>query len=245
MQRSSRIGLGCAVVALLGLGSVLVVRLVAAPTVHIATPVHHFGSVARGATLSTEFPLKNLGPGSLRIEAVDAECRCTAIVLDPEVAVGQTGRIKVSLETWPFEGPIEKRVHLTIAGVPDHRITLTVKATVEPEFVLSAATIDLGRSDPQESVVRRLTIVERRPASARVLTATSTDPGVRVSLARLPANPDTLHVVVTRASGAIAGWHLSTVVLTTTSAVNPEVRIPLRGRVAPANSNGAHMGGSQ
>jgi hypothetical protein len=105
---------------------------VTAPSLAVAAPTVDVGTVRRGEKVEARFALRNDGAGTLAIREARPACGCTVATFDREIAPGQTGEVRATVDTRRFSGPITKTVSV-VTNDPAHPETmLTIKAIVEP-----------------------------------------------------------------------------------------------------------------
>ncbi len=116
---------------------ILVAASAASPTFAAARavveqPTVDVGKVAKGEKIEHAFKLRNAGDETLTVREVKASCGCTVASYDKEIAAGETGEISAVVSTANFNGPIAKSVTVFTSDSENPKITLVVKATVEP-----------------------------------------------------------------------------------------------------------------
>lgn len=107
-----------------------------APKVETADPIKDVGKVAKGEKVKLDFELKNAGTAELVIQEVRPTCGCTVASFDAKIAPGATGKVHVELDTVDFSGPIAKTITVLSNDPTSPRLTLTVKAMIEPQVSL-------------------------------------------------------------------------------------------------------------
>ena len=153
-----------------------------------------------------------------------------------QVAPGQTGEIEVSVNT-ENQSAINKSVTVTTNDPKHQQVVLSLTANVEPEFTLSERAIYLGSVPKGKESARELVITVAEGKDAKLLSAETTDENVSVKLEPLAgSNGKKFRLIVTQRADAKDGYHYGTIVIKTSSRVNPELKIPVRGMVvAPQN----------
>ena len=118
------------------------------------------------------------------------------------------------------------------------QLTLSLVATVVPEFALSERAIYFGNVPRGREVVKELLITIPPEKQVKVVSAESTDQNVTVRLEPVQgANGKQVKLVAVQKADTKDGYHFGVVVVKTTSSLNPELKITVRGIVtAPAQN---------
>lgn len=95
-------------------------------------PVKDIGFVPKGEMASHEFQIRNDGGAPLELREVRAACGCTVAEYDRVIAPGQTGKVRVTVDTATFNGPIAKGVTVVTNDPATPTMELTIRAKVEP-----------------------------------------------------------------------------------------------------------------
>jgi uncharacterized protein DUF1573 len=95
-------------------------------------PVKDLGFVAKGEKAAYDFTIRNEGNAPLQIQEVRAACGCTVADYDKVIAPGKGGKIRVSVDTSTFSGPIAKGVTVYTNDPATPQMELTIRAQVEP-----------------------------------------------------------------------------------------------------------------
>ena len=107
-------------------------QLAHAPKLHFDNPVHDFGSIKQGETVSTDFVFTNTGKSELNIRQTRASCGCT--VSKPEKSTLQPGEssvIKVSFNSAGRRGIQQKSISVFSNDPANPTQRITIKARVE------------------------------------------------------------------------------------------------------------------
>ncbi len=154
-----------------------------------------------------------------------------------QVAPGKTGKIEVSVKTQGLT-TVRKTVVVSSNDPQRPQLTLDLTATVEPEFELSDRAIYFGSVPSGQSVVKELFITIPPDKTVKVVGAESTDQYVSVKLESVSgAGGKKVKLVAIQKADAKPGYHFGIVLLKTTSVLNPEIRIPVRGIVRAGTQN--------
>jgi hypothetical protein len=127
--RTANLALCCAVLVA---ASVFAQGAAGKPKAVAAEPIKDLGVVAKGEKAAYDFAIRNEGDAPLQIQDVRAACGCTVASYDKEIAPGQTGKVRVSVDTTTFSGAIAKGVTVITNDVTTPQIELTIRAQVEP-----------------------------------------------------------------------------------------------------------------
>ncbi len=154
-----------------------------------------------------------------------------------QIAPGETGSIEVSVKTQGLTA-VRKTVIVSTNDPQRPQLTLNLNAAVEPEFSLSDRAVYFGSVPSGQSVVKELYVTIPPDKNVKVLSAESTDQFVSVRLESVSGTGEKkVKLVMVQKADARPGYHFGTVLLKTTSALNPEIRIPVRGIVRAAAQN--------
>jgi hypothetical protein len=105
---------------------------VAAPKIEISQETRDMGTVPKGQVVEAEFLIHNAGGSDLVITDARPSCGCTVSSFDKLVKPGADGKVKASVDTKSFSGPISKSV-LVVSNDPERpQMNLFVKAVVKP-----------------------------------------------------------------------------------------------------------------
>jgi hypothetical protein len=130
---------------------------VAAPKLEISQETRDMGTVPKGQVVEAEFVVHNSGGSDLIITDARPSCGCTVSSFDKLIKPGADGKVKASVDTKSFSGPISKSV-LVVSNDPERpQMNLFVKAVVKP-------FVDVA---PQQYV--RFSVVKGDPATQDVI----------------------------------------------------------------------------
>jgi len=105
-----------------------------APKLVPVEAIQDMGKVAKGEKVKVDFEIRNEGPVELLISNVHPTCGCTVASFDAKIAPGATGKIRAEIDTVDFSGPIAKTITVLSNDPVNPRVTLTIKARVEPQI---------------------------------------------------------------------------------------------------------------
>jgi len=195
-----------------------------------------FGKVMEGEKLKHVFLFKNKGTATLEILRVEPSCGCTAAVLSsPRTPPGGEGRIEVAVDTQGMRGRVSRDISVTTNDPRQPQLALTVSAEVEPEFILSTRAINFGTNPPGKAVTQELTITIQGDPPQKILGVSSSDEAVTAELQEVSGSGGRIYrVIAEQKADAQEKYHFGMLVLKTSSALTPELKVSVRGLVAPA-----------
>lgn len=197
------------------------------------------GTVPKGQVVEADFTVHNAGGSDLIITDARPSCGCTVSSFDKLIKPGADGKVKASVDTKSFSGPISKSV-LVVSNDPERpQMNLFVKAVVKP-------FVDVA---PQQYV--RFSVVKGDPATQDVVliseekgfkpTITETaqsyvkaeisPAGDKDKIAGRPGDQYKLSISVT--PDAPEGLLNAPVRITTGVAQQPSLEVPVSGIVRP------------
>lgn len=151
-----------------------------------------------------------------------------------KIAAGKSGQIEARIKTEYFSGPVEKRITFTTNDPRNAKITLSIKAMVEPEIGASESSIIFENIPAGKEVSKEIILTIPAAKPIKILSAASLDPNVAVRLDPVPgSNGKKLKLTATRKANVKPGYHFGQIVVKTTSRLPPEVVIYERGVFAP------------
>jgi hypothetical protein len=212
---------------------------VAAPKIEISQETRDMGTVPKGQMVEADFTIHNAGGSDLIITDARPSCGCTVSSFDKLIKPGTDGKVRASVDTKSFSGPISKSV-LVVSNDPERpQMNLFVKAVVKP-------FVDVA---PQQYV--RFSVVKGDPATQDVILiseekgfkptitemaqsyvkADITPAGDKDKVAGRPGDQYKLSISVT--PDAPEGLLNAPVRITTGVAQQPTLEVPVSGIVRP------------
>ena len=88
------------------------------------------GFVAKGDLVTHEFVIRNDGNAPLELREVRAACGCTVVDFDKVIAPGKAGKVRVTVDTGSFNGPVAKGVTVYTNDPETPTLELTVRTDV-------------------------------------------------------------------------------------------------------------------
>jgi hypothetical protein len=102
-----------------------------APVVSLKETTYNFKTVTAGAKITAEFEIKNTGKNTLLIRKAYAECPCLKVTAPASVNAGETGTVKVLLDTTGEEGNKFYSITLSTNAPSQSAPVLMVTGTVK------------------------------------------------------------------------------------------------------------------
>jgi hypothetical protein len=204
-----------------------------APSIAFEGSAKEFGKVAEGEVLTHVFNFTNEGKGPLHILKLEPSCGCTSVLLSEKtVAPGQIGRIEVTLHTRGLYGRLIKEIGVVSNDPESPRVRLRLQALIVPELAISERSVFFGSIPAGQGATKEIFIEIPPEKDIEILSVKSTNQSVTVKLVPIP-NTDNkrLRLVLTQVPEAKVGYHFGSIVLRTTSTINPQLMIPVRGFV--------------
>jgi hypothetical protein len=199
-----------------------------APRVDVSRNVVDIGVVRRGQFVQELVSVKNEG---FRRLWVDSQARTCGVRLHTEAPIalvhGATTSVRLDIDTTLFpEGPSIKEISIPTNDPLNGPLLITVRATVRSDVSIAPRLLRLS---PQErTAAARVQIV--RSSDIEPISIRSTNPLVTARFDRQDSPDGPVLVVSAHANvNHMTPWDLGTIVIATTSAIVPEVRIPVRG----------------
>jgi hypothetical protein len=200
------------------------------------------GKVPDGEPLHHVFNFTNKGDSTLEIREIQTSCGCMSTLLTAKtIAPGQSGQLDVKIVTADATASsrllsqtvsIIKTVTVTTNDRKQPSVILVLRAVIVPEIVLSARSIHFG-IHPRGQEISREVLVEITPDKPiRLSGATSTDDSVMTRLETVPDSGEKkIKVIATLRATAREGQLQGFVLVNTSSALKPQLKIPFRGTV--------------
>jgi hypothetical protein len=148
-----------------------------------------------------------------------------------QVTPGKTGEIEITVKTDGLTA-INKIVTVSTNDPRQPSVQLTLAGMVEPEFALSERNIYFGSNPKGKQVVKELLITVHPQRDSKIVGASTDDANVTVTLEPVAGSGGKKYrLVAVQKPETKEGYHFGTILLKTTSARSPEVRLSVRGMV--------------
>src|SRR5688572_23998462 len=103
-----------------------------APKIEVVPETKDAGTVAKGNVVDATFVVRNTGGADLVISDARPSCGCTVASFDRVIKPGAEGKIKSSVDTKSFSGPISKSIVVHSNDPERPQMNLFIKAMVKP-----------------------------------------------------------------------------------------------------------------
>ena len=193
--------------------------------------VKDFGKSTEGEILTHVFKFANRGDGVLEIIGLQPSCGCTSALLsDNRIPPGQSGQIKVNLNTRGLVGRLVKEVGVVTNDPERPRVRLKLQTRIQPEIHLSERSVYFGVVPMGREVRREIVLSIPPEKSIKILEAFSTNENVKVELVEVPGTDEKeMKLILIQVASAKEGYHFGNIVIKTTSSLNPQLTITVRG----------------
>ncbi len=139
---------------------------------------HDYGTMDQGQEVTHVFLIGNKGRGVLRLLGTTTTCGCAAMVLDAKrVLPGGTARLEVTFRSSSFVGAVEKHVFVQSDDPRQPQATLTLRAKVQPAYVIEPPVVNLGEIQRGTGAVREIVVrnAKGRPFGVNSVTVSNDD----------------------------------------------------------------------
>ncbi|BCR04141.1 hypothetical protein DESUT3_12100 [Desulfuromonas versatilis] len=206
------------------------------PRLAVENADYSFGKIYAGMKVEHTFRFKNSGDAPLMIDRVRSSCGCTAALLSSTIiGAGEIGEVKTTFDSARFKGAVVKTIYL-YSNDPTQSVTqLYIRGTVQEEIEQEPAKVDMRALVPGATKEARVTLTNQGDKELLLsnLQVTASELKAEVTADRLAVGESA--EVIIRATPKEGQAHLSGYVIISTSSANmPELRIPVYGAVAVA-----------
>jgi hypothetical protein len=129
------------------------------PIIDVVEKVKDFGVVSKGDPIQAVFEVKNKGFAPLEITQVRPTCGCTVADFDKTIPPGGTGKVRASVDTSAFNGPITKAVLVFSNDPATPQLNLVIKAEVRSMIEALPRNLLLFRSVLQGETATEKTVL--------------------------------------------------------------------------------------
>lgn len=205
----------------------------AAPRIEFLTKTHDFGKVPEGPKVKTLFRFKNTGKGVLKIQDVRASCGCTAAAADgaTEIPPGGTGAIKAEYDTEGRPGRAVKTITVTTNDPQNPTVTLQITAEVIRDIDIQPPNAYFYNLKKGESRAVTLKVLGKENLKFTVKSVASRDGKIQLNWEKLTEGNRIGAQLTASVKGENYGPIDDEIIVQTTYAKKPEIRIPVRGEV--------------
>jgi hypothetical protein len=188
------------------------------------------GAMYAGQVVKTTVTATNVGRRPVELANLQGGCACVAQAFVPgAILPGDSRDIVIELDTRQLsKGPLTRHVTFDINGRQQLAYTITLNGEILHEFDVSPGFIDFGAAS--------LGTTDRRTVEFRVRRVGVTLRGIRattdvVDIDELTRTPQHLSVALSLKKAAAQGEIYGVLIVETSSEYNPEIRVPLLGKV--------------
>ena len=217
----------------------------AAPKIVAVESVRDVGKVAKSEKIQVDFAIRNDGSAELLLYEVRPTCGCTVASFDNKIAPGAIGKIHAVVDTVDFNGPIAKSITVMSNDTANPRLTLTIKADIQPQVELYPGFARFNYVQSQGPSALKQWIWADNHADFKVtavespydfITATFRKATAEELRAEVVSNPNQWIVETTIQPSAEVGALREFLVVQTNHPRQKELRIPITGFVRPVMS---------
>lgn len=199
------------------------------PRVDFAELRHDFGRVEQGAVVEHAFRLTNEGGSPLVIENLRTACGCAAVASSGEVASGEAAVVEIRCDTGDVFGS-QRRTVTVHTNDPERAATvLELQGEVSLDVAADPVRLYAGRVRPGDRVRREILVLAAD--SVRIESVVSGGGPLAVASSELADGRRGRAVRLHVAADAAPGPFRQEVLVRTSSARHPVLRIPVTGRV--------------
>ncbi|MBN2384402.1 DUF1573 domain-containing protein [bacterium] len=144
--------------------------------------VYDFGTVPQQSSKNLLITIRNAGKSDLIINKIDTTWGCTAAMLTGNTVLpGQTGELKVTIETGNHLGPMKKNLRLFTNDPVIQSVKLILSAQVEFVYTLDQLYVSFGSiSKKQLSTTRTVMINSKPDLDFKLVELTSSNPDLEL-----------------------------------------------------------------
>jgi len=187
------------------------------PTVDVPEPIHHFGTVGKGATGEHEFLIRNTGLAPLEVTKGATSCTCTVSEFEESeggsaaatksIAPGASAKLKVQWRGKGDGGPFRQQATIRTNDPRRPEIALVVEGTVVPTWkaVPNAIVLSTLSSGSSERATARIFTYGREPAVVTSLETIESKAAQFLDLSSTPLPP----ADIAAEAGATGGFLLT------------------------------------
>jgi hypothetical protein len=202
--------------------------------IQFATNTFDFGRALTGTSVRHDFVFTNTGSATLEITRVQTACGCTtAGEWDRKVAPGGRGVIPLQLKTAGLSGEITKHVTV-VCNDPEHpSVLLEVKGDVWRAFdTRPTMAVFLASEETRTNITRVVRIIGNLEEPVTLSDLQCTNSAFRLELKTIRPGKE-FELLITAAPPFAPHSVFAPIILKTSSATAPEIRIPTQFVVQP------------
>ncbi|EAQ77524.1 hypothetical protein DSM3645_06674 [Blastopirellula marina DSM 3645] len=198
---------------------------------------HDFGTVARGADAIYEFDLQNIYEEDVHVTAVRSSCGCTTpSIKSKDLKTWEKGAIVCKFNTDSFLGEKSATVTVTIDKPYYAEVQLNVRGHIRGDVVFQPGAVKLGSVDQGEPSSAKVNVAYAGGSNWQILDVRSDNPHLSVEMSEpmRGAGRIAYDLTVKLKDDAPVGYIQDHLTLVTNDGRNPNITLPVEGKVAPA-----------
>lgn len=198
---------------------------------------HDFGTVARGADAIYEFNLQNIYEEDVHVAAVRSSCGCTSpSIKNGELKTWEKGAIVCKFNTDSFLGEKSATVTVTIDKPYYAEVQLNVRGHIRGDVVFQPGAVKLGSVDQGETASAKVNVAYAGHNNWQIMDIRSDNPHLAVEMSEpmRAGGRVSYDLTVKLKEDAPVGYIQDHLTLVTNDGRNPNITLPVEGKVAPA-----------
>ncbi|MFI4877146.1 MAG: DUF1573 domain-containing protein [Blastopirellula sp. JB062] len=198
---------------------------------------HDFGTVARGADAIYEFDLQNIYEEDVHVAAVRSSCGCTTpSIKSGDLKTWQKGAIVCKFNTDSFLGEKSATVTVTIDKPYYAEVQLNVRGHIRGDVVFQPGAVKLGSVDQGEPASAKVNVAYAGHNNWQIMDVRSDNPHLSVEMSEPMRGSGRIayDLIVKLKDDAPVGYIQDHLTLVTNDSRNPNITLPVEGKVAPA-----------
>lgn len=172
-------------ISMLVMGLLLATSLAGAqdrPKLVVPEKIIDLGKVSQGEVRKVVFKLKNEGSAPLVIRAARPTCGCTVADFDREIAPGETGEVRATLDTSDFRGPISKSILVACNDPFTPTVALSIRVNVRPFLDVYPRPLVRFHTLEKQGAVQKITVTgTERSGDFKLVGAASDSPNLEIT----------------------------------------------------------------
>ena len=191
----------------------------------------NFGIVNEGEKLSHTFRFTNIGTETLEVYA-RSTCGCTvALLSDKKIPPGDSGEIKITLDTSGIKGPIGQGADIR-TNDPDKKWTkLTITAIIKSSVKVVPERLWLDEVVMGDEVQREILVIDPGDSTLKIENVEVPDMITANILPVRTENIRAIPVLLTYKIGNKIGDFEETIFIKTNDSIRPEIHVTIRGTI--------------
>lgn len=200
------------------------------PAAFVAEPAFDFGEVVDGAQVRHEFVIQNPGDAPLEISNVTTGCACAVPEFPRSISPGQSGKIRITIDTDGYGGNDFTRPIVVSTNVPDISILeLMITGRVQPFVKVNPRALML--KGPAKGKVSAVATITPNPRLSFVITDVLLDDNLKEAVSIDIDRKGGYFVLTATNRLRSPGQYLGKIILKTDSLIKPEIKIFIHGAI--------------